>query len=149
MFIVTYNRFVKNRLQILSRLWKNETNVRSLGGGGIFDSHCRSNYAYNYCMWIGVYKNLDFWSRPTWSGLGSNRKNHRLALYDHRAISDSGSSTRSNGYSIGSGVWTRKRCVCAAFSVWIGHLSLTGDMCSKNNNMTMCTAALSYSLNDL
>ena len=39
--IGTFNRCVKNRLQILNCLWNNEKNVRSPGGGGFFfDSHC-------------------------------------------------------------------------------------------------------------
>ena len=36
------NRCVKNRLQILNRLWKKWKNVRSPRGGIFFDSHCRS-----------------------------------------------------------------------------------------------------------
>jgi len=39
-YIRTHNGCVKNRLKILSRLWKNEKNQITLGGI-FFDSHCR------------------------------------------------------------------------------------------------------------
>ena len=44
----TYNRCVKNRLEILNRLWKNEISQDPSGGGIFFDSHCTSKWFVEY-----------------------------------------------------------------------------------------------------